>query len=62
MRRRDFIAGLGSAAAWPVVARGRQPAVPVIGVLNATPSVGYARELVAFRQGLNERGYVEGCP
>jgi putative ABC transport system substrate-binding protein len=34
--------------------------IPVIGILNATSSVGYARELAAFRQGLNEGGYVEG--
>jgi putative ABC transport system substrate-binding protein len=59
IRRREFIAGLGSAAAWPAVARAQQPVMPVIGVLNAS-SEGYARELVAFREGLNERGYVEG--
>jgi putative ABC transport system substrate-binding protein len=60
MRRREFIAVLGSAAAWPVVARAQQPAVPTVGVLNAISSVGYARELAALRQGLNEGGYVEG--
>ena len=60
IRRREFIAGLGSAAAWPLTARAQQSGTPVVGVLNATSSVGYARQLAAFRQGLNEGGYVEG--
>jgi putative ABC transport system substrate-binding protein len=60
MRRREFIAGLGSAAAWPVVVRAQQTATPVIGFLHPeTPDL--AEYLVrAFRQGLNETGYVEG--
>jgi putative tryptophan/tyrosine transport system substrate-binding protein len=60
MNRREIIAGLASAAAWPVVARAQQAAVPIVGVLNSISSVGRARELAGFRQGLNEGGYVEG--
>jgi putative tryptophan/tyrosine transport system substrate-binding protein len=60
MRRREFIAGLGGAAAWPVVARAQQPTMPVIGYLSArTP--GDAVEILAdFRRGLAEAGFVEG--
>jgi putative ABC transport system substrate-binding protein len=60
MRRREFIAGLASAAAWPVGAKAQQAAMPLVGVLNAISSAGYARELVALRQGLNDGGYIEG--
>ena len=55
MRRREFIAVLGSAAAWPVVARAQQPAMPVVGWLS--PQSAYT---IPFLQGLKETGYVEG--
>jgi putative tryptophan/tyrosine transport system substrate-binding protein len=58
MRRRDFIAGLGSAAAWPVAPRAQQ--IPVIGYLHSG-SLETRRDLVAiFLRGLAETGFVEG--
>jgi putative tryptophan/tyrosine transport system substrate-binding protein len=61
MRRREFIAGLGSAAAWPVVARAQQPGMPVIGYLSGTvPRPLGGREDLAFHQGLKQMGFVEG--
>ena len=60
MRRRDFIAGLSSAAAWPLVAPAQQSKTPVIGFLQPTSSEVSASNSAAFRQGLAETGYVEG--
>jgi putative tryptophan/tyrosine transport system substrate-binding protein len=62
MRRREFIAGLGGAAAvWPLVARAQQPTMPVIGYLGTqSADDDYKNVTVPFLQGLTETGYVEG--
>ena len=58
LRRREFIAGLGGAAAWPLAAQ--QRAMPVIGYLAARPADSVASMLVSFRRGLADVGYAEG--
>jgi putative tryptophan/tyrosine transport system substrate-binding protein len=63
MRRREFIAGLGTAAVWPVVARAQQLTMPVIGYLGGTTEgfdAPFRRIVTAFGRGLGEQGYVEG--
>jgi putative ABC transport system substrate-binding protein len=58
LRRREFIAGLGSAAAWPFTVSAQQPKMPVIGYLSGGNSGSYAPP--EFHQGLSQAGYVEG--
>ena len=61
MRRRDVIKLLaGSAAAWPLATRAQQPATLVVGFMNGSSPEAFAPTVTAFRQGLNETGYVEG--
>jgi putative ABC transport system substrate-binding protein len=61
MRRREFIAGIAGAAAWPVAARAQRPAMPVIGYLSIESADDeYKNFIVPFLQGLKETGYVEG--
>jgi putative tryptophan/tyrosine transport system substrate-binding protein len=64
MKRRTFIAGLGSAAAWPLVARAQQSKVPVVALVSGASADAFAGSLAgslaAFRKALGETGYAEG--
>ena len=61
MRRLDFIKVIaGSVAAWPLAARAQQPAMPVIGLIDAASAADRSDVMVAFREALAEAGYIEG--
>jgi ABC-type uncharacterized transport system substrate-binding protein len=60
MKRRKFVSLLGGAAAWPVVARAQQPAVPVVGLLSSQSPGTAAHFMAAFRRGLKETDFLEG--
>jgi putative ABC transport system substrate-binding protein len=60
MRRRELIALVGSAAAWPLAAFAQQPAIPVIGFLHSGSPNTYLSQMRMFRQSLKEVGYIEG--
>jgi len=58
--RRELLAALGGAAAWPLAARAQQPAMPVVGFLDSRLPDAITERLRGFRQGLKDTGYVEG--
>jgi len=60
IRRREFVALLGGAAAGPMAARAQQGAIPVVGFLRSTPQAPFQNLVTAFRKGLKETGFVEG--
>ena len=60
MRRRRLLIMLSGAAAWPLVARAQQPAMPVVGFIRSSPAATSMHLVAAFRKGLAEAGFVEG--
>jgi putative tryptophan/tyrosine transport system substrate-binding protein len=60
IRRREFVVTLSGAAAWPLVARAQQRAMPVIGFLGSESLDLFTDRLRGFHQGLGENGYIEG--
>ena len=58
--RRELLAALGGAAAWPLAARAQQPAMPVVGVLHSVSAAQWADRMVGFHRGLGEAGFAEG--
>src|SRR3977135_1574422 len=60
MRRREFVGLLGVWPVWPRAARAQQATMPVVGFLNPTSSKLYEFNAAAFREGLQDEGFVEG--
>jgi putative tryptophan/tyrosine transport system substrate-binding protein len=60
MIRREFIAGLGGAVAWPLAARAQQPVMPVVGFLFSSTSEAVGPYIAGLTAGLAQIGYVEG--
>ena len=60
MRRREFIVAIGSVVTWPLASRAQQPTIPVVGFMSGRSPPDSAHLVSAFRQGLSERGFVEG--
>ena len=60
MKRREFVALVGTAAAWPVSGRAQQAGMPVIGFLHFASPETYAHLVAAFLQALRESAFVEG--
>jgi putative ABC transport system substrate-binding protein len=60
VKRREFITFIGSSVGWPFAARAQQPAMPIIGFLHVAFPGPYSQQLLAFRQGLKQSGYIEG--
>jgi putative ABC transport system substrate-binding protein len=60
MKRRDFIVGLASAAAWPIAGMAQTATLPTIGVLGAPAPEQIKDQIVAFQRGLKEGGYADG--
>jgi putative ABC transport system substrate-binding protein len=60
LRRREFIAGLGGAAVWPLAARAQQAGRSIVGYLYNGTALAAASNVAEFREGLGQAGYIEG--